>query len=87
MFPLVIFPVMFPLVIFPVALPPMEEALFVCAKDGRNKTNERLLPNMEKKYWIFINSDIIERTVQGTEQTLVAVHFSYTFVGGKSGLV
>jgi hypothetical protein len=44
-----------------------------------------LLPNIEKRYWILINSDIIERTIQGTEQTLVAVHFSYTFVGGKSG--
>lgn len=40
---------------------------------------------MEKRYWIFINSDIIERTRQGTEQTLVAVHFSYTLEGGKSG--
>jgi hypothetical protein len=35
MFPLVILPV-----IFPVALPPIEVALSVCAKEGRNKTNE-----------------------------------------------
>lgn len=26
-----------------------------------------LLPNIEKRYWILINSDIIERTIQGTD--------------------
>lgn len=61
------------------------------ARDALDKENVHefdlgpLLPNMEKRYWIFINSDIIERTIQGSEQTLVAVHFSYTFLGGKSG--
>jgi hypothetical protein len=43
-----------------------------------------LLPNMEKKYWIFIDADMIKKAVDGASQFFVALYFSYTYVGGTS---
>jgi hypothetical protein len=43
-----------------------------------------LLPNMEKKYWIFIDTDKINKSVNGVSQVFVALYFSYTYVGGTS---
>jgi hypothetical protein len=44
-----------------------------------------LLPNMEKRYWIFIDSDMIQQIKSGTSQLYTFVNFSYEFEGGKSG--
>ncbi len=43
-----------------------------------------LLPNMEKKYWIFIDADVIKKAVDGASQVFVSLYFSYTYVGGTS---
>lgn len=43
-----------------------------------------LLPNMEKKYWIFIDSSMIKNAVNGASPVFVALYFSYTYVGGTS---
>jgi hypothetical protein len=43
-----------------------------------------LLPNMEKKYWIFIDADMIKKAVDGTSQVFVVLYFSYAYVGGTS---
>ena len=43
-----------------------------------------LLPNMEKRYWIFIDSDLIQKGKSGTSQLYTFVYFSYEFEGGKS---
>lgn len=43
-----------------------------------------LLPNMEKRYWFFIDSDLIEKTKKGTEQVFIVLHFTYEHHGGNS---
>ena len=43
-----------------------------------------LLPKTEKKYWIFIDADMIKKAVDGASQFFVALYFSYTCVGGTS---
>ncbi|MGI0047942.1 MAG: hypothetical protein ACREAW_00230 [Nitrososphaera sp.] len=58
-----------------------------------NDSNEKLdsfmlgplLPNMEKRYWIFIDSDLIQKAKNGTTPLYTFVDFSYEFEGGKSG--
>lgn len=44
-----------------------------------------LLPNMEKRYWIFLESALMERAEQGTSELYVVIYFLYEFPGGKSG--
>ena len=44
-----------------------------------------LLPNMEKKYWLFLDSALMEKTVQGTSELFIVIYFSYEFPGGRSG--
>ncbi len=44
-----------------------------------------LLPNMEKRYWIFIESALMEKAEQGNSELYVVIYFSYEFSGGKSG--
>ena len=44
----------------------------------------RLLPNKEKKYWIFIDADMIKKAVHGASHLFVTLYFSYTYVGGMS---
>ena len=47
---------------------------------------EPLLPNMEKRYWIFIDSELIDQAKTSDSKPLFTfVHFSYEFHGGKSG--
>lgn len=48
-----------------------------------------LLPNMEKRYWFFIDSDIIEKAKGGGEQVHILIYFQYEHPAGKSeyGLV
>ena len=43
-----------------------------------------LLPNMEKRYWIFIDTALMENAEQGTSGLFVVIYFSYEFAGGKS---
>ena len=44
-----------------------------------------LLPNMEKHYWIFIDSNLIKRAKEGSEKIFSALYFQYPVAGGKSG--
>lgn len=44
-----------------------------------------LLPNMEKKYWIFVDSDSIQKAKDGSTQIFVAIYFEYEYASGKSG--
>ena len=45
-----------------------------------------LLPNMEKRYWIFIDSELMDQAKTSDAKPLFTfVHFSYEFHGGTSG--
>ena len=44
-----------------------------------------LLPNMEKHYWIFIDSDLIKKANESSEKIYSALFFEYPVSGGKSG--
>ncbi len=44
-----------------------------------------LLPNMEKHYWIFIDSELIKKAKEGSEKVFSALYFEYPVAGGKSG--
>jgi hypothetical protein len=44
-----------------------------------------LLPNMEKHYWIFIDSDLIQKAKEGKEKIFSALYFEYPLSEGKSG--
>jgi len=44
-----------------------------------------LLPNMEKHYWVFIDSSLIKKAKEGTEKIFSALYFEYPTTGGKSG--
>jgi hypothetical protein len=43
-----------------------------------------LLPNMEKRYWIFLDTALMENAQEGTSSLFVVISFSYEFPGGKS---
>lgn len=45
----------------------------------------QLLPNMEKHYWIFINSNLIQKAKEGKEKISSALYFEYPLSEGKSG--
>lgn len=44
-----------------------------------------LLPLMEKRYWIFIDSDIISKAKEDKLKVFTYLYFGYEFAGGKSG--
>ena len=44
-----------------------------------------LLPNMEKRYWFFIDSDLIQKAKDGNAQIFISLYFAYEHHGGKSG--
>ena len=44
-----------------------------------------LLPNMEKRYWFFIDSDLIKKSKDGTSQIFTALYFTYEHHGGNNG--
>ena len=44
-----------------------------------------LLPNMEKRYWFFIDSDLIKKATDGNAQIFISLYFAYEHPGGKSG--
>ncbi len=43
-----------------------------------------LLPNMEKKYWIFVNIEMMRKAKDGEAQLYTLVVFRYEYDGGKS---
>ena len=45
-----------------------------------------LLPNMEKRYWIFVDTNLVEKTKGEDSSLFTIVYFSYEYGGGvKSG--
>jgi len=44
-----------------------------------------LLPNMEKHYWVFIDSRLIKKAKEGSEKIFSALYFEYPMTDGKSG--
>jgi len=44
-----------------------------------------LLPNMEKRYWFFIDSDAMRKVKDGNMQIFVVLYFAYEFAAGRSG--
>jgi hypothetical protein len=44
-----------------------------------------LLPQMEKRYWIFIDSDTMKKTKENSERLYTLLHFSYEYAGGRGG--
>jgi hypothetical protein len=44
-----------------------------------------LLPNMEKRYWLFLDSALMQKVREGNGQLFTTVYFSYEFSGGKAG--
>jgi len=44
-----------------------------------------LLPNMEKRYWFFVDSDQVRKSKAGDSQIFVVLYFPYEYQGGKSG--
>jgi hypothetical protein len=44
-----------------------------------------LLPNMEKHYWLSLDSSLLEKVRDGNSQLFTTVYFSYEFSGGKAG--
>ncbi len=44
-----------------------------------------LLPNMEKHYWVFVDSSLIKKAKEGSEKIFSALYFEYAVTGGKSG--
>lgn len=44
-----------------------------------------LLPNMEKHYWIFIDSELIKEAKENDKKIFSALYFEYPVTGGKSG--
>lgn len=44
-----------------------------------------LLPNMEKRYWFFIESDLIQKAKEGKIQIFTLLYFQYEHLGGNSG--
>ena len=54
--------------------------------DGMDKFNlGPLLPYMEKRYWFFIDSDVIQKAKDGNAQIFVALYFAYEFTSVTSG--
>jgi hypothetical protein len=44
-----------------------------------------LLPNMEKRYWFFIDSELIQKAKAGNAQVFTLIYFQYEHIGGNSG--
>lgn len=58
----------------------------ILSSDGIDKFSlGPLLPNMEKRYWFFIDSDAMQKTKDGNAQVFVALYFAYEYAAGRSG--
>jgi hypothetical protein len=50
-----------------------------------NFTLGPLLPNMEKHYWLSLDSALLQKVKDDNSQFFTMVYFSYEFSGGKAG--
>ena len=50
-----------------------------------NFTLGPLLPNMEKHYWLSLDSALLQKVKDDNSQLFTMVYFSYEFSGGKAG--
>ena len=66
-------------------MPKREELLLDTKNDLDKFVLGPLLPNMEKKYWIFVDSQYIQNAKEAAPNLYVFVHFTYEYHGGKSG--
>ena len=44
-----------------------------------------MLPNMEKHYWFFIDSDLVQKAKAGKESIFISLYFEYKFAESTSG--
>jgi hypothetical protein len=44
-----------------------------------------LLPNMEKHYWLFLDSALLQKVKDDDSQLFTMMYISYEFSGGKEG--
>ena len=44
-----------------------------------------LLPSMEKRYWFFISSELIQQAKEGKSKIYIALYLEYDFASDKSG--
>src|SRR3989475_7204415 len=44
-----------------------------------------MLPNMEKDYWFFIDSDLVQKAKAGKESIFISLYFEYKFAESTSG--
>ena len=44
-----------------------------------------MLPNMEKHYWFFIDSERIKKAKEGKTKIFIALYFEYPLTQGTSG--
>lgn len=75
-----------------------EEVTISCKKDTKMPTKEEknspdiesfdvgpLLPSMEKKYWIFVDAELMEKAKKGEEKLFTYLYIEYPISNGKSG--
>jgi hypothetical protein len=68
---------------------PSTRDILIISSDNGNKVDKStlgpLLPNMEKHYWLFLDSALIQKVRDGNSHLFTTVYFSYEFSGGKAG--
>jgi len=63
----------------------------VISKDDLNSPNVdrtnlgSLLPEMETRYWFYLDSDEVQKARKNTAQVFIGIYISYEFSGGKNG--
>ncbi len=75
-----------------------EEVTVFCKKDTKEISKDEItsegtekfnlgpiLPNMEKRYWIFVDVDLMNKVKNGEETLHTLVYFEYPVPAGKSG--
>jgi hypothetical protein len=71
-------------------MPSTREIRIMSSDDSSSKFDDKftlgpLLPNMEKHYWLFLDSALLQKVKDGNSQFFTTVYFSYEFSGGKAG--
>jgi hypothetical protein len=68
---------------------PLTKDILIMSSDDSSKIDKftlgPLLPNMEKHYWLSLDSTLIQKVRDGNSQLFTTVYFSYEFSGGKAG--
>ncbi len=73
-----------------------EHVVVNCKKDTKEITKDvssgleqfnlgPILPNMEKKYWIFVDSELMAKVKSGEEKLFTYLYFDYPVPAGNSG--